>query len=315
VNNGSQIAESDGDDLIALRRRVAELEGAAAQLQESEAAAREQAALMQSIINQMGDGVIVADTQGKFLVFNDAASRMFGLGATDTKTEGWSDRYGLFLPDMHTLYPPHDLPLARAMRGESTTDIDVFVRHERAPAGLWILHTGRPIYDARGAIKGGVIVCRDVTASKHAQAEHTRLQEQIIEMQEAALRQLSTPLIPITDQVMVMPLIGTVDSQRAQAVLETLLTGVATNRARVVILDITGVSVVDAEVANGLLRAASAVTLLGAQLVLTGIRPEVAQTLVGIGADLGGVITRGTLQSGIAWAIQHGSAAREHALR
>jgi rsbT co-antagonist protein RsbR len=104
---------------------------------------------------------------------------------------------------------------------------------------------------------------------------------------------------------MVMPLVGAVDSQRAQQVLSALLEGIAGSRARVAILDITGVAVVDTQVANALIRAAQAVKLLGAQVVLTGIRPEVAQTLVGLGADLSGIITRSSLQSGIAYATHH----------
>jgi rsbT co-antagonist protein RsbR len=107
--------------------------------------------------------------------------------------------------------------------------------------------------------------------------------------------------------VVVLPLIGTVDSRRAQQVMETLLEGVATSRAQVAILDITGVVVVDTQVADALVRAAQAVKLLGAQVVLTGIRPEVAQTLVGLGVDLSGIVTRSTLQSGIAFAIERGS--------
>jgi rsbT co-antagonist protein RsbR len=126
--------------------------------------------------------------------------------------------------------------------------------------------------------------------------------EETIRAQQATLAELSTPLIPINDQVMVMPLIGSVDSRRAQQVIDTLLQGISTSSAQVAILDITGVPVVDTQVANALIRAAQAVKLLGAQVVLTGIRPEVAQTLVGLGTDLGGVTTRSSLQSGIAYA-------------
>jgi rsbT co-antagonist protein RsbR len=99
-----------------------------------------------------------------------------------------------------------------------------------------------------------------------------------------------------------MPLIGSVDSRRAQQVIETLLQGIAASGAQVAILDITGVPVVDTQVADALIRAAQAVKLLGAQVVLTGIRPEVAQTLVGLGTDLRGIVTRSSLQSGIAYA-------------
>jgi len=148
------------------------------------------------------------------------------------------------------------------------------------------------------------VVVENITERKRAEEmlRQSITQQETIRAQEAALAELSTPLIPISDQVMVMPLIGAVDSRRAQLVLEALLEGVASSRALVAILDITGVPVVDTQVANALLRAAQAVKLLGAQVVLTGIRPEVAQTLVGLGADLSGIVTCGSLQSGIVYA-------------
>jgi rsbT co-antagonist protein RsbR len=122
-------------------------------------------------------------------------------------------------------------------------------------------------------------------------------------MQEQALRELSTPLMAVSDRAVVMPLIGAIDSRRAQQVIETLLEGITAHGADIAILDITGVTVVDTQVANALLRAAQAVRLLGARVVLTGIRPEIAQTLVGLGADMSEVVTRSTLESGIAYAI------------
>jgi rsbT co-antagonist protein RsbR len=149
------------------------------------------------------------------------------------------------------------------------------------------------------------VVFENITERKRAETvlRQSALQEEKIQAQAAVLAELSTPLIPLNNQVMVMPLIGAVDSRRAQQVLETLLQGIASSGAQIAILDITGVPVVDTQVANALIHAAQAVKLLGAQVVLTGIRPEVAQTLVGLGADLGSIITRGSLQSGIAYAI------------
>src|SRR4029434_6075480 len=140
---------------------------------------------------------------------------------------------------------------------------------------------------------------------QRVQAEHARLQEEMISIQATALAELSTPLIPISERVVVMPLIGSLDEQRAQRVLDTLLHGVSGSGAQIAILDITGVPIVDTQVANALIRAAQSVKLLGAQVVLTGIRPEVAQTLVGLGVDLGMIITRSSLQRGIALAIQN----------
>jgi rsbT co-antagonist protein RsbR len=145
---------------------------------------------------------------------------------------------------------------------------------------------------------------RDISDMKQAEAERAALQQQVIEAQRDALRELSTPLMPIADGVLAMPLIGTIDSGRAQQVLETLLEGVATHQAQVAILDITGVQVIDTQVADALIRAARAVKLLGAQAVLTGIQPRIAQTLVHLGVDLSSIVTRSSLQSGIAYALK-----------
>jgi rsbT co-antagonist protein RsbR len=149
-----------------------------------------------------------------------------------------------------------------------------------------------------------LLLTREVTDRKRLEVERERLQEEVIQAQQAALAELSTPLIPLNAEVVVMPLVGTLDSRRAQQVLETLLEGIADSRAGTAIIDITGVPVVDTQVANALIRAAQAVKLLGAQVVLTGIRPEVAQTLMGLGADLSSITTRGSLQAGIAFAMR-----------
>ena len=122
--------------------------------------------ILHSILSDMGDAVIVADKEENFLVFNPAAERMFGAGATDTKSHEWSQRYSLFLPDKVTPFPPHELPLTRSIRGEEVNNIEMFVRHEKAPHGIWTRVTGRPLRDSGGELLGGVIVCRDITQIK-----------------------------------------------------------------------------------------------------------------------------------------------------
>jgi anti-anti-sigma regulatory factor len=138
-------------------------------------------------------------------------------------------------------------------------------------------------------------------ALKASQQEREALQEEVIAAQEAAIRELSTPLIPLADGVVAMPLVGTISTARAQQIMETLLEGIGIHQAHVALIDITGVKVVDTQVADALLRAARAARLLGAQVVLTGIGPEIAQTLVSLGADMSGIATRGTLREGIAF--------------
>ncbi|HEY0735264.1 MAG TPA: STAS domain-containing protein [Herpetosiphonaceae bacterium] len=149
----------------------------------------------------------------------------------------------------------------------------------------------------------------DITNRKRAETDLLRQQrlvseqqDRIIQMQQAALAELSTPLIPISDSLLVMPLIGAVDTVRASNILEALLQGVSDHRPKAVIIDITGVAAVDSQVASSLVQAAQAVRLLGATAIITGIRPDVAQTLVSLGIQLNNFKSFGTLQDGIAYA-------------
>ncbi|EYF08727.1 PAS domain-containing protein [Chondromyces apiculatus] len=127
--------------------------------------------------------------------------------------------------------------------------------------------------------------------------------ERTIQQQANTLLELSTPLIPVTDEILVMPLIGMVDSHRAAQVMTTLLEGLGAHHARWAILDITGVGNIDATVADALVRTARAARLLGVAVALTGIRPDVASLLVTLDIDLADLTTFGTLQAGIVHAM------------
>lgn len=153
---------------------------------------------------------------------------------------------------------------------------------------------------------GGIVSVRsDITDIKRAEELRRQrdVQEEVIRAQGAMLAELSTPILRISDDTLVMPLIGSVDSARAARVVETILAAVAETQARIVILDITGVPVVDTQTAAMLLRCARAVGLLGAEMVLTGIRPDVAQTVIALGIEFGDLITRADLQAGIRYAL------------
>ena len=125
-------------------------------------------------------------------------------------------------------------------------------------------------------------------------------QKQLLE----TIRELSTPVIPLLKEIILLPLVGHIDSDRADFILGQVLSGVETHRSRVVIVDITGVPVVDTMVAQSLVQAAQATRLLGAEPVLVGITPEVAQTMVGLGVELGTLVTRADLQSGLEYAVE-----------
>ncbi len=157
--------------------------------------------------------------------------------------------------------------------------------------------------DANGEPLAVVAIIRDLTEQRKAEAEHARLQQQLIEAQQVAIRELSTPLLPLADHVIAMPLVGTIDCSRAQQVMETLLEGIADYQAETAIVDITGITTIDTQIAQALIRTAQAVRLLGAHIILTGIQPPIAQALVHLGADLSGILTYSTLQAGIDYAL------------
>jgi len=123
--------------------------------------------------------------------------------------------------------------------------------------------------------------------------------ERVIREQQEAIRELSTPVLQVRNRLLILPMIGLIDPQRARQLTEQLLRGIRTTRARVVVIDITGVAAMDANIANHLVLTVESARLLGATVIVTGLSPEIAQTLVNIGVDLGKMHTVGDLQGGI----------------
>jgi rsbT co-antagonist protein RsbR len=198
----------------------------------------------------------------------------------------------------------HQRSLAGSVEGQ---DEDPW---ERADGGMdWLSWKTYPWHDSSGAV-GGIIFFTEVV-TKYVQDQQTLRtseaqlreinthQEQLLNM----IREISSPVIPVHDDVLVLPLVGTIDSARSARIMETLLTGVQEHAAEVVIIDITGVPIVDTAVANHLIQATRAATLLGAHCVLVGVSAEVAQTLVQLGVNLSTLVTRSNLQAGITYAL------------
>lgn len=123
--------------------------------------------------------------------------------------------------------------------------------------------------------------------------------ERVVMQQQEAIRELSTPVLQVRDKMLVLPIIGMIDSQRARQLTEQLLIGVKENRAKVVIVDVTGVPAVDSKVANHLLQTIDAARLMGARAIITGLSPNVAQALVSLGVDVARFNAVGNLQGGI----------------
>jgi len=130
---------------------------------------KRQKELLQLILGSIADGVVVADANGKFLLFNAAAEHIVGIGATDTAPDKWSAQYGTYFPDAVTVYPSNELPLVRAMRGESVDAVEIFIRNANVPDGRLLSITGGPLRGEDGALQGGVVILRDITERKRAE--------------------------------------------------------------------------------------------------------------------------------------------------
>lgn len=254
----------------------------------------QQLRLFKALVDRAPDGIAIADAQGVITYANPALEAMFGYQPT---VVGRSAKE-LVVPD--EIDQVNEV-ICQALEHGVTQGIIHYRRAngETFPAQFSAL----VLLDEQDQLLNFASINRDLTEHLRAQAEREALQRQIIEAQQAALRELSTPLLPISDDVLAMPIIGAIDSTRAQQIMDALLEGISRHHANWAIIDITGVQVVDTRVARALLDAAHAARLLGAQVILSGISPEIARTLVDIGADLGGVVTKSTLQQAIRFAL------------
>jgi rsbT co-antagonist protein RsbR len=135
-------------------------------------------------------------------------------------------------------------------------------------------------------------------------AAYQRTREDIIQRQQQELLELSTPVVKLWDGVLALPMIGTLDSSRTQVVMESLLQRIVDTGATIAIIDITGVPTVDTLVAQHLLKTVTAIRLMGADCIISGIRPQIAQTIVHLGIDLQGVTTRATLADALSLALR-----------
>ena len=155
-----------------LRQEIAALREAEAASQQTILQQHARPQLMATIFSSISDGVVVADSAGKFSLFNPSAEQIVGVGMLDSPPEEWTERYGVFYPDRKTHVPTERLPLVRAIQGDPTDEIELFIRNEQRQDGVYISVNGRPLPpDVDGGGGGGVIVFRDITRQKQAEAE------------------------------------------------------------------------------------------------------------------------------------------------
>jgi len=196
------------------------------------------------------------------------------------------------------------LVLARVAEGKFDESVSV-AEHEDALTHLE-MGINFMVMDLRAMSRSNA----DKETALVAQQAELKTRLQTIEEQNAAIRELSTPVMEIWDDILVLPIVGVVDTNRSMQIMNTLLERIVAGQARCVIIDITGVEVVDTKTADYLLKVARAARLLGTRCVLTGLSPAVAQTLVEIGADISEVATLRNLKEGLKDCLAH---VRRHA--
>jgi rsbT co-antagonist protein RsbR len=298
----SDVARSDAEEPLEqleaenerLRARVAELEASGRRSATNEGSVTYQQLL--TLLDNAPTRIFLKDRNQKFILVN----RQFAVVWPDKKA---ADFIGLSEAD---LLPPERAADLLAVEARIVATGQPCEREDEveSPQGmLWVYSNKFPIYDAEGVCTGIGALITDITERKRLDAERLALREQVIEAQQAALRELSTPLLPLAKGVLAMPLIGTIDSVRASEILETLLRGIGEQRVHTAILDITGVRDIDVQTADALVGAARAARLLGARVILTGVSPAVARTLVTLDANLDDITILATLASGIAYAL------------
>jgi PAS domain S-box-containing protein len=239
-----------------------------------------------SLIEASLDPLVTIGSEGKITDVNEGSIKVTGMSREKLIGTDFSD----YFTEPERAREGYQQVFAKGF----VTDYPLTIRHKDGRL-TDVLYNAAVYKDARGNVLGVFAAARDITGRKQA--------EEQIKQQSREIMELSTPVMQVWQGVVVAPLIGSLDSNRTQQFMERLLERIVETNSPVALVDIMGVPTIDTQTAQHLIETISAVRLLGAQVVLTGVRPAIAQTLVHLGIDLTGIVTRSSLAAGLQVAL------------
>lgn len=243
------------------------------------------------IENAKDYAIITLDVDGKVLSWNAAAERLKEWKAEEIIGQSFTRFYPQ--EDIQKGKPVMELEHAK----KSGRFEDESWRVKKNGTRFWANVIITPLYANNGKLCGYGKITRDFTDRREAEEKIKKQAQEILEM-------ATVPVVQVWEGIVLVPLIGTLDSTRTQQLMERLLQRITESNSAVAVIDITGVPTIDTQTAQHLIETISAVRLLGAEVVLTGVRPVIAQTLVHLGIDLSNVITRSSLATGLGMALE-----------
>jgi PAS domain S-box-containing protein len=243
--------------------------------------------------------IIMVDPQGIVSSWNEGAHRIKGYTADE-----------IIGKHLSVFYTPEDI-----RNGKTEKELAIAAKEGRFEDDGWRVRKDgsrfwanvviTALYNDDGNLRGFAKVTRDMTERKQAEeALAQKAASEALSRRAQEILDISTPVVQVWEGIILAPIIGTLDSQRTQQLTEKILDRIVDTRSTVALVDITGVPAVDTQTARHLIESITAVRLLGADVILTGIRPAIAQTLVHLGIDLAGVTTRSSLSAGLRAAME-----------
>jgi rsbT co-antagonist protein RsbR len=243
--------------------------------------------MYRALLENLPQRIFLKDKRSVYIYGNSSYSR--DLGVKPDKIVGKTD-YDFYPRELAEKHMADDKRIMESGKPEELEET-----YSERGQEVTVQKVKSPVKDEEGNIIGIAGIFWDITERRRA--------EKGLQERDEAIRKLSTPLVETWEGIVMLPMVGVLDSSRAKQLTESILKCIARGKVRVVIMDVSGIAAIDTKTANHILRTVQAVRLMGSDMIITGIRPDVAVTLATLGIDLSNVVTRGTLREGLEFAF------------